>query len=415
VSLPINEKSLRVALAGANTFGDQPRLSAFSRATSHKAEPVFFHTDAEAMLALKSGLVDVAIAPFWRRDDGYQAATFQDITGMLDIVATRILRRDTSYDLIAPPVAVMDGSANETRPQTLAAADIVFASPSALRANVGLVDRLRASGATIVETETDEEAFIGMRRRLSKQLDRPSLDGRGRLRETGRVAALYPSGAAGSSAQTVVQHTNDIVDPEEYFLVLQRAKDKTVYFDKYRTTRARTRYFMQRIAALMLSAQQETAREPHGVNILLQFRRGHRSAGLGELESYLRNYGVRYNLFQYPERMDRADQEPALLDIEFSTEDFAYNPRRRLFGSVAKGALRLAFTRWKERSALVMGAMPIEEFRLPAPGARRWWREGARAAVNAFGETMFIRFSRLFAAAVFVGLLYLGVSHVVNS
>jgi hypothetical protein len=114
---------------------------------------------------------------------------------------------------------------------------------------------------------------------------------------------------------------------------------------------------------------------------------------------------VRYDVFDLAVRDEAGNPSPRILDIEFHIRDFHYDPGRRLRGSVANGALKLAFSRWKSRGVQVIGAMPLTAFRMKRPAPRRWWSEGAGAAVRSFGDVMFIRFSRLLFGAVVILIL----------
>lgn len=159
-------------------------------------------------------------------------------------------------------------------------------------------------------------------------------------------------------------------------------------------------------AWVMLSVQSAGRR---GVRVLFHFRRDHSAAAIGDLENYLRNYGVRHSVIRLDE--DSNSDAPAAigLDVEFEPGDFAYGPfaimSRRLRGSVVNGALKKAFQRWKNRGVRVLAAMPYEtsgKGETSAPGAqlpkhkpRRWWSEGFTAWAEDFTETMFVRFSRI--------------------
>lgn len=138
-----------------------------------------------------------------------------------------------------------------------------------------------------------------------------------------------------------------------------------------------------------------------GVRTILSFRRDGAAAAIGDVENYLRNYGVRHAVIRLDEDSGGASPASIALDIEFDPEDFSYGPfamfSRRLRGPVANGALKKAFQRWKNRGVRVLAAMPFEpeQAQLPKHQPRRWWNEAIASWAADFTETMFIRFSRL--------------------
>jgi len=139
----------------------------------------------------------------------------------------------------------------------------------------------------------------------------------------------------------------------------------------------------------------------HGVRVMFRFRRDGAAASIGDVENYLRNYGIRHAVVRLGEDSEADSPESIVLDIEFDREDFSYGPfamlTRRLRGSVVNGALKKAFQRWKNRGVVVLAAMPFEpeQAQLPRHKARRWWSDAVSAWAGDFVETMFIRFSRL--------------------
>ena len=148
-----------------------------------------------------------------------------------------------------------------------------------------------------------------------------------------------------------------------------------------------------------------------GVRVLFAFRRDKDAAAIGDVENFLRNYGVRHNVIRLDE--DSLGNAPAdiALDVEFDPDDFSYGPfaalSRRMRGSVVNGTLKKSFQRWKNRGVRIIAVMPFETksskadamalpgAQLPKQKARRWWREGFNAWTNDFAETMFIRMSRV--------------------
>ncbi len=164
---------------------------------------------------------------------------------------------------------------------------------------------------------------------------------------------------------------------------------------------------------VLLSVQSSGAR---GVRTILHFRRDGAAASLGDVENYLRNFGVRHTVVRLDEDSNSDRPASVVLDIEFDPKDFSYGPFsmmfRRLRGSVVNGALKLAFQRWKNRGVQVLAAMPFEpeQSQLPKHEPRRWWNEAFVNWTMDFVETMFIRFSRvLFFYALPAAIVAFGV------
>lgn len=165
------------------------------------------------------------------------------------------------------------------------------------------------------------------------------------------------------------------------------------------------------VAALSFLLTQAQGGAQQGVRVMFRFLRNSSAASTGDVENYLRNHGVRYSVVRTDEDSEGHEPAPIILDVEFAPEDFSFNPvttfTTRLQNSVANGALKKAFQRWKNRGVTVIAAMPIEKtgvdhngaptyaFQMPKPGRRRWWSEAFGSWAADFGETMFIRLSRL--------------------
>ena len=163
------------------------------------------------------------------------------------------------------------------------------------------------------------------------------------------------------------------------------------------------------LASWILLSVQTAGRR--GVRVILAFRRDSSAAAIGDVENYLRNFGVRHAVVRMDEDSKSGAPADVALDIEFDPADFSYGPfaalSRRLRGSVVNGAMKKAFQRWKNRGVRVLAAMPYEAgqkgdseramptAQLPRHKARRWWSEAISAWAADFGETMFIRFSRI--------------------
>ena len=161
-------------------------------------------------------------------------------------------------------------------------------------------------------------------------------------------------------------------------------------------------------AWVLLSVQSAGKR---GVRVIMAFRRDSSAASIGDVEDFLRNFGVRHAIIRLDEDSNTDAPADIALDIEFDPADFSYGPfamlTRRLRGSVVNGALKKSFQRWKNRGVRVLAVMPFETdpdraaktrtptAQLPKHKARRWWNEALGAWAEDFTETMFIRFSRI--------------------
>jgi hypothetical protein len=124
----------------------------------------------------------------------------------------------------------------------------------------------------------------------------------------------------------------------------------------------------------------------------------------------LRNHGVRHAVVRTDEDSEGHEPAPIILDVEFEPKDFAFNPVTtlglRLQNSIANGALKKSFQRWKNRGVTIVAAMPIENgaYQMPAPKRRRWWAEAFSAWAADAVETWFIRLSRALVYLVPIAL-----------
>jgi hypothetical protein len=154
------------------------------------------------------------------------------------------------------------------------------------------------------------------------------------------------------------------------------------------------------LAAFSTALLQAQGGAKRGVRVMFRFLRNNSAAAIGDVENFLRNHGVRHAVVRTDEDSEGHEPAPIILDVEFEPKDFAFNPLTtlgmRTQNSIVNGALKKAFARWKNRGVLVVAAMPIESgYQMPKPGKRRWWAEAVAAWAADFGETMFIRLSRL--------------------
>jgi hypothetical protein len=360
--------------------------------------------------------------------------------------------------------------------------DTVFAGPDAARRCKSKLDGLRAVGVEVREipqmVEPHRElaklarSTANSTRQTNTFFDPISGETRffsslGAEAQGGKLFAMVLpyEVAMRSSDYVIVDHNVDDAPADKTrFMVVENNPDHTLMEDAYRTTDARTRYWIRRLAALsggdpnrftgavggvvmalavalvffgavgassltaafltdeitkwltpmmaqgaivgglllgllgwLLLAHQNAGAT--GVRLMLRFRRDSTAASIGDVEDFLRNYGVRHAVVRMDEDSEGDKPASVVLDIEFDPVDFVFNPwtlfTRRLRGSVAGGALKKAFARWKNRGVLVLAAMPYAEAQLPRHVQRRWWSEAAADWAKDFTETMFIRLSRV--------------------
>lgn len=364
--------------------------------------------------------------------------------------------------------------------------DVVFAGPEAARRCKSKLDGLRAIGVEVRETAQMVEphrelaklarSTLNTDRQTNTMFDPVSGETRfystlGAESQSGKLfGMLLPYEVAmRSSDYVIIDHNYDDAPPSKTrFMVVENNPDQTIFEDRYRTTDAKTAYWVRRLQAVasprgtfgegflrmfgyiagtaavtliglggfgLLTSTTLTMTPPpalawlsgltagaamtigaaiaaaawvllsvqstgdRGVRMLLRFRRDGSAASLGDVENYLRNYGVRHSVVRIDE--DSGGDAPAsvVLDVEFDKEDFAFGPiamlTRRLRGSVVNGALKKTFQRWKNRGVTVLAAMPFDQPQLPAHKARRWWSEAVSAWFADAAETWFIRLSRL--------------------
>lgn len=491
-------------------------------------------TKEQALMAVKQDTADFAVVPFYNPYSGYDfealraLGTLFTVRGIAQVEATDKLclavHESQLFDLIQsshPGTAFSNlqrrmrnsygatdaGSGNspgsDYQPEMPRAGlpldladqklirdriDLVFAGPDAARRCKSKLDGLRSIGVDVKEVPL----MVEPHRELAK-LARETVSSARQTNtifnahsgETSFYSTLGAEAQSGklfgmvlpyevamrSSDYSIIDHDfDDAPAPLTRFMVVENNPDHTLFEDRYRTTDAKTAYWVRRmhavaqpggtigagfmqflgyilgvasflllafgiygvgansmalidlpqalsglsmltsqgaviagIAALglswvLLSVQSSGAR---GVRTLLHFRRDGAAASLGDIENFLRNFGVRHTIVRLDE--DSNNERPAaiVLDIEFDPKDFSYGPfsmmSRRLRGSVVNGALKLAFQRWKNRGVQVLAAMPFEpeQAQLPKHQQRRWWSEAISNWAADFMETMFIRFSRI--------------------
>ncbi|MEO1252910.1 MAG: hypothetical protein AAFW81_11275 [Pseudomonadota bacterium] len=340
--------------------------------------PVPRGADAMAIMAVTDGSADMAIAPFFSSSGGYDFSTLHDLNGAFDIVATKMFRVSESYCLAARADDVIAaGGRNDGEPLI---GDIFATAESEKICNSAIAGMLARGGALRIAPSHGEAA-----RQLGVAAQRSATSA------IGIAAALLPESLVdGNSRFTILKRNFGGRRIDRWFLAIENARDPTVDFDRYKTTDARTRYFYRRIWRRLAATGDAV-----GVNVILRLKRDEDAAASADIENYLRNFGVRYDALDLPERHHHKSPPPRIIDIEFDAADFEYDPRRRLRGRVANGALKLALSRWKSRGVQIVGAIPVSEFRMAGRGSRHWLRKGAPEAVQSFGQTQFIRLSRL--------------------
>ena len=301
--------------------------------------------------------------------------------------------------------------------------EMVFSSPEAMRRCKSKLDGLRAIGVELSETPKSIEPHRELARRARSSLNTSRQINTFFDPRSGE--AHYVSSMTGESQQrtqlfgvvlpfTVAMMSTDyvIIDPDfddnpvldSRFLVVHRNPDVSRFEDAYRTTDAKTRYWRKRVYDVMDKAKNADRLKPKdqetkGVRIILKFNKTNDSATTADVENFLRNYGVPFNVIRLDEDSESDKPAPVALDIEFSESHgdfhrFKYPFRRNIEGSVVTGALKKSFQRWKNRGVQVLAVMPYSTSQLPRQQPR-WWGKAIIAQQKDFWETMFIRFSRL--------------------
>jgi len=265
--------------------------------------------------------------------------------------------------------------------------DMVFAGPEAARRCKSKLDGLRGAGVEVAETLRSVEPHREMARLARKTLDRDRQinsyydprDGKasfvstmsGGRQDSQLYAVILPFQVAMMSPDFTIIDTEmeDSETSKTRFMVVRQSPDETLYEDAYRTTDAKTRYWMKRLRDVNRDANAQydvsSGEDGPGVRVMLRFQRSGSAASIGDVENYLRNYGVRHSTVRIDEDSEKDSPAGIVLDIEFVAEDFYYNPTRRVRGTVANGAMKKAFQRWKNRGVIVLSAMPYGKPQLP--------------------------------------------------
>lgn len=505
--------------------------------------PQPLRTKEQALLAVQQGTADFALIPFYNPYAGYDFESLRalgslfTLRGVLQVEATDKLclavHESQLYDIVqsAHPGTgfsalqrrlrkswgtVDSGSGN--KPAEFDAEmpraglpidmgdqklirdriDVVFAGPEAARRCKSRLDGMRAIGVAVEEIPQMVEPHRELARRArgtlngSRQTNTLYDPITGETRFYSTLGAEAQDGklygmvlpyevAMRSSDYIIIDHDFDDAPGEKTrFMAVEINPDETLYEDAYRTTDAKTRYWVNRLRKVAagtpnfasrtfdaaggllaligiiylavglpgmlgnpgmpvweapawmvfgsdwsaaaigaaffvlgvagLIAGRTESMPPKGVRVMLKFRRDSTAASIGDVENFLRNYGVRHAVTRLDEDSERDRPSSIMLDVEFDAVDFRHDIlsmiTRRLRGSVVNGAMKKAFQRWKNRGVLVMAAMPIEEgqAQLPKQKQRRWWNEALVDWAMDFVETMFIRLSRLLVYLIPVAL-----------
>jgi len=499
-------------------------------------------TKEQSLMAVKQNTADFAIVPFYNPYSGYDFESLRAISSLFSVRAIEqveatddlclAVHESQLYDLIqsAHPGtgfsalqrrirkswgAVDNGSGNEPSANVDAEMpraglpidmadqklirdriDVVFAGPEASRRCKSKLDGFRALGIDVQEIAQMVEPHRELAKlaRSATNSNRTTnttydpISGETRffssIGSEAQSAKLYGmilpyEVAMRSSDYVIIEHRIDDEAPAKTrFMVVENNPDLSLYEDKYRTTDARTNYWVKRLhavaapggsigegfmqmlgyaagalaalliifgiygisgtsvslvdlpaslswmssltaasaiifggaaamAAWILLSVQSAGRR--GVRVLMAFRRDSSAASIGDVENFLRNYGVRHAVVRMDEDSGTGAPADVALDIEFEPSDFSYGPfaalSRRLRGSVVNGAMKKSFQRWKNRGVRVLAVMPFEAHgagdgvmpsaQLPKHRARRWWSEAPGALFADITETFFIRFSRI--------------------
>lgn len=372
--------------------------------------------------------------------------------------------------------------------------DVVFAGPDAARRCKSKLDGMRSIGVEVreipqmVEPHRELAKLARSTANTSRQTNTFFDPISGETRFFSSLGAEAQGGklfamvlpyevAMRSSDYVIVDHNVDDAPADKTrFMVVENNPDHTLMEDAYRTTDARTRYWIRRLAALsggdqngfamavggvvmaiavtliffgavgassvtaalltdeitkwltpmmargaiaagfiaaalgwLILAHQNAGAT--GVRVMLRFRRDSTAASIGDVENFLRNYGVRHSVVRLDEDSEGDKPASIVLDVEFDAVDFVFNPwtmlTRRLRGSVANGAIKKSFARWKNRGVLVLAAMPFTEAQLPKHEQRRWWSEAFSDWLKVTVEEFAIRSIRFPYIIVTFGVLAL--------
>ncbi len=491
-------------------------------------------TKEQALMAVKAHTADYAIVPFYHPHYGYDYETLRALASQITLFGVEQITSETEYVLAVYEPQVLDFVQSSHPGSTLSLlmrgsgrhlwsrtgdpgaeltsgvpktpdggtmlfqqqqamlrdrVETVFASPVAARACKSKLDGLRQAGVLVEETLEAIEPHRDFARRVRDVLDhsRQTATTFDFTSGESRIQSVMPNTQAQARKLYGVVVPREIAQGPEYFIIDEKFADadpaKTRFMaveyspdltrseDAYRTTDAKTRYWMRRLlnvahdglhaarkagaeltftpggallalagllfagigfagisgwrgvplipgspefvamadaAALVLGvgltligfgrflkSESGGAHDMNGIRVLLAFQRAGTAAAIADVENFLRNFGVRHQVVRIDEDSERNAPAGAVLDIEFMCDDLYWNLSRRLRGSVLNGALKKAFARWKSRGVLVLAAMPFAQPQMPPHKRRHWLWDVPSEWIKDFGETMFIRLSRI--------------------
>ena len=491
-------------------------------------------TKEQALMAVKAHTADYAVVPFYHPHYGYDVETLRALASQLTLMGVEQITSETEYVLAVYEPQVLDfvqashpgstlsllmrGSGrhlwsrtgdpgadltsgvpkapdgttmlfNQQQAMLRDRVETIFASPVAARACKSKLDGLRQAGVLVEETLEAIEPHRDFARRVRDVLDhsRQTATTFDFTSGESRIQSVMPNTQAQARKLYGVVVPREIAQGPEYFIIDEKFADAdpaktrfmaveynpdlTLFEDAYRTTDAKTRYWMKRLrdvahdglhaarqagaemkvdpigalialaglllaavgfaglagwqgvpaipgtpemvaladaAALALGAgltligfgrflknEGGGAHDMNGIRLLLAFQRSGAAASLGDVENFLRNFGVRHAVVRADEDSERNYPAASVIDIEFMCDDLFWNPARRLRGSVLNGALKKAFAKWKSRGVLVLAAMPFDKPQMPPHKRRHWLWDMPGEWAKDFVETMFVRLSRL--------------------
>lgn len=312
--------------------------------------------------------------------------------------------------------------------------ETVFAGPEPARRCKAKLDGLRAAGVKVEETAEWIEPHREMGRRV-----RDSLDGSrqtyqsfdpvsGQMRISSIASAsqqtrpLYaivlPFELASRSPEFTIIDDNieDGAPPKKRFLVCQKVYDLSLFEEVFRLTSVRVAYWMKRFGALVHDAK-DLSPETGGVRILLQFVRQGPVSAFGDVESFLRRFGIRYATFQMGDGAVDSPQPkrpgasiappPVVFDIELDIDHFHEKFDDGMYTrSVVEGLLFRAFNRKRYQMARFLAAFPYETRQLLPQQRVRWWYEGVKTSVKTWKEETEALFGPIVAGLIAAPVIF---------
>jgi len=296
-------------------------------------------TKEQAMMAVKAHTADYAIVPFYHPHYGYDFETLRALASQITLFGVEQIVSETEYVLAAYEPQVLDFVQSSHPGSTLSLlmrgagrhlwsrsgdpgadvtsgvpklpdggkmlfdpqqamlrdrVDVVFASPVAARACKSKLDGLKQAGVVVEETLESIEPHRDFARRVRDVLDHTRQTSTTFDFTSGesRLQSVMPNTQAQSRKLYSVVIPREIANGPEYFIIddkfadadpaktrfmaVEYSPDLTLFEDAYRTTDAKTRYWMRRLrnvahddARATRSASVEFAPDPVGALIAL--------------------------------------------------------------------------------------------------------------------------------------------------